>query len=106
MIKAAEQRDGDAPFLLGCLYLEGKGVAQSNVKAFAWINASINSRLTAKRSQGGLASLLQSTRHSVRSLAYSQKVVDRLSTKMTPGQINQTERLARKLFLKYRHTDV
>ncbi len=96
--KAAQQGDGDAPFLLGCLYLEGKGATQSNNR--------LRNRLTTKRSQGSIASLLPSTRHSVRSVAQSQKVVHHLSTKMTPGQINQAERLATQQFLKHRPSDV
>jgi len=37
LVRAAEQGDAEAQYNLGLMYLEGLGVKQDNVEAYAWI---------------------------------------------------------------------
>ncbi len=75
---AAEQGDADAQYELGLMYLEGLGVKQDNVEAYAWI------RTAAAQGRGGTLEIRQA-----------------LLREMTPSQEDRAIELAREYREKY-----
>ena len=53
LVRAAEQGDAEAQYNLGLMYLEGLGVKQDNVEAYAWI------RTAAAQGKGGTLEIRQ-----------------------------------------------
>ncbi len=75
---AAEQGDASAQYNLGLMYLEGQGVKQDNVEAYAWI------RTAAAQGKGGTLEIRQT-----------------LLREMTPSQEDRAIALAREYREKY-----
>ena len=75
--KAAEQGDGGAQYSLGTMYENGQGVPQDYVLAHMWYNL--------------VASQWSSGAHD-----WAVKIRDIVAAKMTPAQIAEAQRLARK----------
>jgi TPR repeat protein len=75
---AAEQGDAEAQYNLGLMYLEGQGVKQDNIEAYAWI------RTAAAQGRRGTLELRQA-----------------LLREMTPSQEDRAIELAREYREKY-----
>ncbi len=75
---AAEQGDASAQYNLGLMYLEGQGVKQDNVEAYAWI------RTAAAQGRSGTLEIRQA-----------------LLREMTPSQEDRAIELAREYREKY-----
>ncbi len=75
---AAEQGDASAQYNLGLMYLEGQGVKQDNVEAYAWIRTAA--------AQGKLGTL---------------EIRQALLREMTPSQEDRAIELAREYREKY-----
>lgn len=76
--KAAEQGIGAAQLSLASLYREGRGVPPDRIEAFAWANA---------------ATQLGEPR--------AEKLLDSISKKMSPGQIDQAQQRAKQYIKEY-----
>ena len=78
LVRAAEQGDAEAQYNLGLMYLEGLGVKQDNVEAYAWI------RTAAAQGKSGTLEIRQA-----------------LLREMTTSQENRAIELAREYREKY-----
>ncbi len=81
--KAAEQGYAPAQGNLGAMYIKGQGVSRDYVQAYKWMNLSgLLSPPGQRRDDSALA-------------------IDQLSNAMTPAQIAEAEKLARKWWAKH-----
>ena len=72
----AEQGHPEAPYILGVMYADGRGVPQDYVEAHMWLNLAA-SRLTGEKREGAVRGR------------------DLVAGQMTPAQFAEAQRLAR-----------